>query len=302
MNLCPNPTGIPDGKLWGLLSMLNTDGGLAFTPQTCKETTLYFVGQDAILDFNVYVHVTPAVCGRIDKNNPALVFWMLDRQVASRSEIIDRIESAISMLCSKMGLRAPVVQAIEDTKNAIAVFFPPYFMMTSPATMHGFMTFVRGAARNKHPTSSIYKFIDSMVWHSLNNDGCADATHIRASQNLYDFLNKTMDCNIRNYCDWLLKRGPSNASHYTWHGLVNYNMVDIEKTNPKRDVFTIQELATKNGTFDSRIKRILPGERYSNWSNSYLVRPVPPVIIPVTPQVAAAAQVNVANVAIADTW
>ena len=276
MNLCPNPTGIPDGKFWGLLSMLNSDGGMAFTPQTCKETTLYFIGTDIAINFEAMTYGHGDVNGRIDQKNPGFIMWArTDNGFPSIELTIERIEDAISMLCEKMGLGKPSVQLLENTTNAIVVFFPPHFL-SSPPAMHGFMTFIRGAARTKHNTSSIYKFLDSMdaLWKNRGNIACADAFQLHEAErngNLNDFLNKHFECDRLGYNDWLVRRDPyqdKRFNRFSWNGIVGYTNT---LTHPKREMLDKQDIISVYGAYNA--VRRPPGEYYSGWECSYLANP-----------------------------
>lgn len=273
MDLFLNPHKIPDGKYWGLMSMLNTNGGLAFLPQTCKELMCGHLGQDIALNMRSSQVPTRTFDGRIAQKSPAIVFWNAKKGVdyVDRATTIARIHDATHMLCEKMGLGLPIVQPVENTHNVIVVFFDPWFMSSSVA-FHSFLTFVRGAARMQTPTTSIYAFIEAMIVRSKRGD-CNDAVHILTAEkeNLYTFLNKDFEYLKMGYNDWLLKRDPYNTKQYTvlaWSGIVGYTLTIA---HPKRECFTVEEVEGRYGKWV--LNPIPPGEMYSGWNGSYMMTP-----------------------------
>jgi hypothetical protein len=268
METFSNPTHIPDAKVWGLMSMLNTDGGMAFQPQTCKELMCSFLGNDIATNYKAPCHPTSCVQGRIDPKMPGVIFWV-PTGGNQRATAMGRINDVLTMVCEKMGLSRPRVMALENTKGAIVVFFDPYFIRAS-VHFHGFLTFLRGAARVKHSTVSIYKFIDSMHHEFRYGGGCADAVHlVESKDNIYNLLNKQIDCDVRGYNGWMVKRALPQGQVYNaiyFPGIVSYSDAVL---HPKRECFTIQDAIAKLGNFGDA--RTAPGEAYMAWS-TYLVR------------------------------
>lgn len=286
MNLLENPFGIPDSKYPFLMSMLNERGGLAFTPQTCKELMSKHIAQDVVLDYKVGVNHCRAVDGRINQKHPALVIWLKSgTTIDEKHACMGRIHDVGHMLAERMGTTLPVVNSLDRTTGAIVVFFDPWYLRSSVA-MHGLMTFIRGAANREHPTSSIYNFIDSItVPHKgpYGSQTCQDGVQMKEAiknDNLYGFLNKSLACLTRpGYDDWLLKRNSSpydNEYRYLrWDGIVGW---DTKYEHQDLIKYSMAELETRYGSYwneqyfgAGNASPLSIEDGYCLWGNPFLV-------------------------------
>lgn len=280
MNILENPFRIPDSKYHFLMSMLNELGGLAFNPQTCKEVMCRYIGQDVALDYIPAVNHDNKVHGRISQKMPGFVIWLSHKTTPkSLTHTIGQIHDAGHMLAEAMRLSPPVIYKMDKTNACLVVFFDPWYLRSSVA-MHGFMTFIRGAASGKHPTSSIYAFIDDIIEPKPGPYGyCTspDGVQVRRAienDNLYGFLNKSLPClNRHRYDDWLVRRNhlpyDEQFRYPRWDGIVGWN-----QKYESADLFTMDDLVNEYGRYwRDNMNAVPPSDGYRHWQNSHLIIP-----------------------------
>lgn len=191
-------------------TILNRNGDWAFQPVACKEEFFHAISRN--VEWKTHKRVFgcngPDLTGRIDKENPTIIFYGFksddDRRTKTRDQA-KRIKSVLDALSERMKLSKAEVRLM-PYGNAISIEPDPFYLK-SPVGISGLMTFIRHAANTKYAFKNITDFVnkaidgenrlDSWGYTGMVDAGAGDGEHFRSAKKngtLIRFLNKTLKC------------------------------------------------------------------------------------------------------------
>lgn len=262
-----NPLGIKNvSPYFGYMAMLNTNNGLLFNPQTCKETFVCAVGNELVFDRKSTFGYNARWDGRIDRERPKMVifFGKKNDKKYSRKEAILRVYSSLAVFNRVLGLPLPYVDRLQGVR-AFVVRFDPWYLRSS-VSLHFILTIIRASAIFKDiplylnsgdKKKDAWEIIDFIVGKDSSHHADSNQmTQALSAGNITGIINKTLPCvNREGYTDWHY----GNQWGPCWPGIAGY----LAET----DLSSWSKLDVKKWL--SETYRQAPGENYRNWYAQY---------------------------------
>lgn len=254
-----NPGGIPRVRYRGYMTAVNTDGGMLFLYQGCKESFLFYYNGIGIKRGASSYGTNGCRDGEIDIDNPRL-FMAVGDSYKTRPVWMAK---TMNLLTRVTGLEIKTYHMPDAW--GVMVEPDPIFISNSVA-LHGLLTFMRaglnGSGDGPHDTTDIYKFIKSVISHNRiagSNDG-RQISRAEDNDNLFGFLNLNLPIFEEGFDGWNIWEGGS----YSTPGLVSY------RSNRHKSRETPVEASEILSMYGGVPAINPPGDNYRNWGYTTL--------------------------------
>lgn len=242
------PYEIPNHPYYGVFSALNSDGGLLFIPQSCKEEFLVDFASIAVMEGRVY-GTTRYRDGCFDWENPRLIMGM----GKISGDAFPRIKSVVELLADKHDTKLDV-EKLPGTNYAVIT--TDKFYLHDSVAMHGLLTFIRAAGRSicLDKKTDIYNLIEETIWSGrLDGEQLGEAEE---NGNLDGWLDK--DLHIFNKKNaWYMATTSGYGEISPWYpGIVTYGSRDYSR-------YSLESYIDMYG--EETRKPIEPGPGYKGW-------------------------------------
>src|SRR5690606_33929260 len=229
-------------------SALNSDGGLLFTLQSCKEEFLVDFASTAVMESRVG-GTTRYRDGCFDWENPRLIMCM----GKIGWDVFPRIKSVVELLADKHNTSLDVEKL---PKTNYVVITPDKFYLHDSVALHGLLTFIRAAGRAAclDRKTDIFNLIEETIWSGrLDGEQLGEAEE---NGNLDGWLDRKLPIFDKPRA-WYMATKSGYGEISPWYpGIVTYGSQDYRR-------YSLDSYIDMYG--EEKRKPIEPGPRYKGW-------------------------------------
>lgn len=173
------------------MSLMSTDGGMAFQPETCKEVVYTTVGWAKGFNHSKKLVYDMMLAGDGDKKicfrRNTIIFYVNEDSKYTTAKRIGRV---LSLLADKHDVKQPKIKVYENSTALLIKVDKFYF--SNPVAVSGVLTFIRAASNTSFIFKGLNDFITKSIKYGTNTNDGGQLNASKKNGNLNGFLNKSL--------------------------------------------------------------------------------------------------------------